>query len=118
MKAGKAAPEYQALLQELQSLEGALSKINGIQPSVERLHNLEPMRAAASACQIPLQTYLSKVAKFDEELGARTAKKRSFKVLEKRLQWVLAFEKEVAKIRAILGAHTAVVTLHVNVQIL
>lgn len=85
---------------------------------METLNDLEHVKAAALACQIPLQRFLGSMTKFETELGVWSVNKRSFNLLGKRLQWVLAFEKDVAKIRLILAAHAAIMTLHMNVQIL
>ena len=115
---GEAASKYQDLIIELESLERALSRLYTLKPAECKLVHLEAIRAAASACKRPLESFLAKIEKFDKRLGTQNAKNSQFKGAGRRIQFNVAYEEDVKELRTTLASHVSKINLLLMTQIL
>ncbi|KIX06607.1 uncharacterized protein Z518_04583 [Rhinocladiella mackenziei CBS 650.93] len=82
----ESAPDYQDLLAELEALDRALKEIYTLRPAVHNLRRLDAIRAAAAACQRPLEEFLEKIKKFHSTLGSWGAKRRPVRSIGRSVQ--------------------------------
>ena len=115
-QSGEAPVKYQNLLVQLELLQRALSKLNDIKPAANDLKHLEAIRAGSEACRRPLETFLERVSKFDKALGSWDAKEKRFRGVGKRIQYSVAFEKEVKELRTTLAGHLSTITMLLAAQ--
>ncbi|CAD6591630.1 MAG: hypothetical protein ASARMPREDX12_005284 [Alectoria sarmentosa] len=115
---GEAASKYQDLIIELESLERALSRLYTLKPAERELVHLEAIRATASACKRPLESFLAKIEKFDKRLGTQNAKNSQFKGAGRRLQFNVAYEEDIKELRTTLASHVSKINLLLMTQIL
>ncbi len=76
-QSGGAASKYQDLTVELESLEPALSLLYTLKPTNHELVHLEAIRAATTACERQLESFLAKLEKLDKRLGTRYCVRRT-----------------------------------------
>ena len=115
---GEATSKYQDLIIELESLERALSRLYTLKPAEHELVHLEAIRAAASACKRPLESFLPKIEKFEKHLGTGKAKKNSFKGAGRRVQFNVASEEDVKELRITLASHVLTINTLLMTQVL
>ncbi len=101
---------------ELELLGSALSHIQTIKPVQGDLVHLEAIRAAVSACQIPLNKFLEKISKYDSSLGCWDAKNKRFGSIKRRIEYIVLLEGEVKELRASLAGHTDSIKLLLQTQ--
>ena len=68
-KNSESSSEYQQLLLDLDILSRSLAQLQKLKPGSNEFLRLESIRAAAQSCQIPLQTFLTKIEKFESRMG-------------------------------------------------
>lgn len=107
----EAAAEYQNLIVELEALSHALSKLNNIRPAKHELLQLDAIRAMASACERQLESFLSKISKFEKTLGVDNATDKRYKGLGRRMQWNVALKDDVKELRDTLASHVLTVNM-------
>ena len=74
----KSVPDYQDLLIELEALDRALKLLQRIKPAQHELRRLDEVQALASTCQRPLEEFLAKIEKFEENLESWQHKELTF----------------------------------------
>ena len=115
---GEATSKYQDLIVELELLERALSRLYTLKPAEHELVHLEAIRAAASACKRPLETFLAKLEKFEKRLGTEKAKESRYKGAGRRIQFNVAFDEDVRELRATLASHVLTIITLLMTQVL
>ena len=95
---------------ELKSLESTLQHLAALQPSEGNLNYVNAVRGMALACQLPLQDFMSKLAKYETSLGP-FASPTSITGSRHRVKWALSFREEVDKLRALVTAKHISITL-------
>ncbi|KAL2037621.1 hypothetical protein N7G274_009566 [Stereocaulon virgatum] len=103
---------------ELGFLEHALSRLYELEPGKHELNHLDTIRAAATACKRPLEDFLEMVSKFDKSLGTWDAKEKRSRAIGRRLQFNMAFEKEVKNPRITLTSHVSTINMLLMTQTL
>ena len=96
---------------ELEALGRALSSLNEIKPAKRELHQLDAIRAVASACERQLEAFLSKIAKFERTLGAWDAKEKRYKGFGRRIQWNVSMKDDVKELRNTLGTQVLMINM-------
>ena len=86
-KNSNAAPEFQLLLVELESLDRNLKVLQKIEPVRHELRRLDAIKALALACHRPLEEFLIKTKRFEDDLGACTSRHNRVLGFPRRLQW-------------------------------
>lgn len=107
----EAAAEYQNLIVQLEALSRALSKLNDIRPAKHELRQLDAIRAVASACERQLESFLSKISKFESTLGVHNAKDKRYEGLGRRMQWNIALKDDVKELGDTLGSHVLTINM-------
>ena len=115
---GEATSKYQDLIIELESLERALSRLYTLKPAEHELVHLEAIRAAALACQRPLESFMEKIEKFEKPLGTGKEKHSSIKSAARRIQFNVAFEEDVKELRSKLASHKSTINTLLMAQML
>ncbi len=115
---GEAASKYQGLIIELESLERALSRLYTLKPTHHELVHLDAIRAAATACKRPLESFLAKIEKFDKRLGTRKTNDNKFKGAGRRIQFNTACEEDVKELRTTLASHVLTINTLLMTQML
>ena len=115
---GEATSKYQDLIIELESLERALSRLYTLKPAEHELAHLEAIRAAASACQRPLESFMERIGKFDKRLGTGKEKHNSIKGAGRRIQFNVTFEEDVKELRSTLASHKSTINTLLMTQML
>ena len=110
-KNSEAAPDYQYLLIELESLDRALKWLQGLKPAQHEMRRLDAIRAMASTCQWPLQEFLDRIQKFEHHLGSWNAGNRSLGHLTKRAHWLIKYKDEVKALRERIAPNIATITV-------
>ena len=115
---GEATSKYQDLIIELESLERALSRLYTLKPAEHELVHLDAIRAAATTCKRPLESFLAKIEKFEKRLGVQNAKDNQFKGAGRRIQFNVAFEEDVKELRTTLASHVLTINTLLTTQLL
>ncbi|KAH0538650.1 hypothetical protein FGG08_004787 [Glutinoglossum americanum] len=97
-------PEYQELLQVLDSLQHALNFVNGLEVKDEQQRTINAVKCAALACQRPLSEFHLKVQKYGGSLGLGKSN-GGLKDFERKARWRIHMKPEVQKLREYLGIH-------------
>ena len=110
-KKNEALTEYRALLLELDLLAQILDQIDGQTRILKdsdnnRTDQFELIRACCEACREPLQKFLDKVSKFEPSLGVWATDRKAIKGVGRKIQWKVAYQDDVAELRAILMGYT------------
>lgn len=109
--------EYQHVQLELRALKTTLEHLQSLQPTGSDASHIDAIRGVALACQIPLQDFLQKIAKFEASMGPFSRERRvQFSVFGRKTQWTLFVNSEVAKLRAIIGAKVISINLLLGIQ--
>ena len=117
-QSGEAPAKYQNLIVDLELLKTALSRLYDVEPGQHGLKHLESIRAAATACQRTLEAFLDRISKFDKTLGSWDAKEKRFRGIGRRIQFSVAFEKEVKELRTTLAGHVSTIMVLLATQIM
>lgn len=96
---------------ELEALSRALSKLNDIRPAKHELHQLDAIRAVASACERQLESFLGKISRFEKTLGVYNAKDKRYEGLGRRMQWNVAFADDAKELKAALASHVLTINM-------
>ena len=115
---GEAPAKYQNLIIELETLGRALSRLYELKPAQHELTHLDAIRAAATACRRPLETFLAALEKFEKSLGVWDKKEQRYKKFLRRLQYNVAFEKDVKELRTTLSGHVSTINMSLMTQTL
>ena len=99
-------------------LERALSRLYTLKPAENQLVHLEAVRAAASACKRPLETFLAKIEKFEKHLGTGKSKENRYKGAGRRIQFNVTFDEDVKELRATLASHVLTIITLLMTQVL
>ena len=103
---------------ELESIDRALSRLYNLKPADHELVHLEAIRAAASACKRPLESFLAKIEKFEKHLGTGNEKQNHIKGAGRRIQFNVAFEEDVKELRTTLASHVLTINTLLMTQML
>lgn len=95
-----------------------MSRLYELKPTKHELTHLEAIRAAATACRRPLETFLDRISKFERTLGTWDAKERRFRGVGRRIQFNVAFENEVKELRTTLAGHVLTINTLLATQTL
>lgn len=109
-ESGGASNEYQHTVVELKSLEHIIQHLAALQPSEGNIQYVNAVRGMALACQIPLQDFMSKLAKYETSLGP-FANHTATRGTRHKVKWALFFREEVDKLRALVTAKHISITL-------
>ena len=104
------------MLIELESLDRTLKLLQHIKPAQHELRRLDAIRSLASVCQRPLEDFLAKIVKFENDLGIWNTGRRRISGFPRRLQWSLMYEEEVKVLRARLAPNVATITILLMTQ--
>ena len=115
---GDATSKYQDLIIELELLERTLSRLYTLKPAEHELVRLEAIRAAASACKRPLESFMKKLEKFEKRLGTGNEKANRIKGAGRRIQFNVAFEEDVKEFRSTLASHVSTINTLLMIQTL
>lgn len=115
---GEATSKYQDLIIELESLERALSRLYTLKPAEHELVHLDAIRAAATTCKRPLESFLARIEKFEKRLGAQNANDNHFKGAGRRIHFNVAFEEDVKELRTTLASHVLTINTLLITQLL
>ena len=115
---GEAPTRYQNVIIELGTLERTLSRLYELKPGRHELKHLDAIRAVATACKRPLEDFVERVSKFDKSLGTWDAKEKRFRGIGRRVQFNVAFEKEVKDLRVTLTSHVSTINMLLMTQTL
>lgn len=115
-----AKSEYQELLRELESLGRALHYLDKLQSGSgssggsrrASAATLDSIKCAALTCRYPLEEFLRKIKKYDENLGivAPSSASRT-KGIWRRLDWVWTKKEEIQKLQSYLNIHIGIINM-------
>jgi hypothetical protein len=66
---GGARSDYQELLRELETFQKALVHLDSLQPQISDPTTLDSIKYAALSCWQPLEDFLKKIGKYENDLG-------------------------------------------------
>lgn len=115
---GEAAPEYQALLLELEALSHALRQLETLQPTPHELLQLGAIKKTATLCLRPLQEFMAKISKFEARLGTNNSLGNRFKGFPRRMQWTTMYRDDMKELRSALGSHVSTINMLLMTQTL
>lgn len=108
-----AKSEYQELLRELESLDRALRSLDKLQPgSGASAATLDSIKCAALTCRYPLEEFLRKIERYDDNLGiAAPSSAKRIKGLLRRVDWVWSKKDEIQKLQSYLNIHIGTINM-------
>ena len=95
-----------------------MSRLYTLKPSEHELVHLEAIRAAASACKRPLESFMETIEKFEKRLGTGKEKDNRIKGAGRRIQFNVAFEEDVKELRSTLASHVSIINTLLMTQML
>ncbi len=117
---GGAIDEFQSLQIELQHLEILLEYLHyGTWGHTKDTGHLNPIKGMASACQVPLREFLTKIEKYRllQSKESETNGKK-FRAVIRKMQWAVEMKEEIEKFRAIIVAKVVSLTLLFQIQMM
>lgn len=120
-RSGGACEEYQQVVRELETLQQVLQRLDSIQSNDSNFAHVNAVKSMALNCQIPLQQFLDKyTVRYGSSLGGRGKKGHGmfsgFGAAGRKIQWAVSMEKEVATLRAVVGANVRSIFLLMDIQ--
>ena len=104
--------QYRRLINELLTLERALTEVRGLQVQDSQASQKIALEQAAFQCQESIEDFLKRSAKFKAPLGVlTTSSKWSWRANLHKIQWALCKENEVDKLRATITGHTSTINI-------
>ena len=110
-----AAANYQDLVIDLEGLDRALQQVQSIEPGIYDLKQLNGIRALARSCHQPLETFLEKISKFENRMGAWQAKENRFRGFGRRIEWTV-YEDDVKELREKLATKLITINILLSTQ--
>ena len=113
---GGASSEYQHVIIELQGLENVLRQLEALEPTEDNVNQVNAIRCMALACQIPLQSFLAKIERYNTSLSPHTDR-FSLNNARHKTQWALSISEDVSKLRALVAAKVLSINLLIAMHV-
>ncbi|EXJ78744.1 hypothetical protein A1O1_09146 [Capronia coronata CBS 617.96] len=107
--AGGASDDYQHALIELEGLQLALARLQALEPTESNVNQVNAIRGMALACRLPLQEFLTKLQRYEAQLGPRAA--GSLKAGGRKAKWAVFITQDVYKLRGMASAKVLSINL-------
>lgn len=108
--------EYRELILELHGLQQALRQIEHLRCSPSEEPAVNGIRAAALACQYPLDEFAKKLKRFESLDAGKASRLEKLSILTRKLQWGFCMQDEVTKLRAYLTVHVGSLNMRLITQ--
>lgn len=108
-----ATDEYRQILQELESVLHLLQHISSLPTTERNFAYVNAIKGVALNLQAPLRKFLDKVGKRYGPLGGapKNGTATPLVVAGRKAQWAVVMEKDIAKLRAVVGANVRSILL-------
>ena len=110
-----ASSSYQQVIIELNGLKKTLGHLQSLEPNEHNVVHVNTIRFMASACMLPLQSFLDSVQKYEKSLVPGSSQRSGLSDARKA-QWGVFMEKEVAKMRTVITAQATSINLLLGVH--
>lgn len=111
--AGGAAPYYQQVILELESLHRCLRYLQAPEPNEYNIRRVNALRGMALSVRIPLEEFLDNLQQHEASIGAFAPTR--LHEATKKAKWAVTVTKEVNKFRAIIVAKIVSINLLVGI---
>lgn len=115
-----ASSEYQQVLQELETLLHLLQHISTIQSTERNFACVNAIKGVALNLQAPLRKFLDNICKRYGALGGQKKGSRGvgagLGVIGRKAQWAVVMEKDIGKLRVVIGTNMSSILLLLNMN--
>lgn len=101
---------YRQLISELLSLDEALNQAKDLQVNAALAGHQAVLQQIVGRCQLSIETFLDKNAKFKDSLGPQPSAS-PWKTNLNKIQWALCKDSAVDELRREIAAHTTTLNL-------
>lgn len=113
-----ASEDYQKLLQELETLLQLLQHVSSIQSTERNFAYVNAIKGVALNLQAPLRKFLDKICKRYGSLGGSQTRSggmlgvgAGLLVAGRKAQWAVVMEKDIGKLRIVVGTNMSSILL-------
>lgn len=110
-----ASDEYQQVLQELQTIMQLLQHISSIQSTERNFAYVNAIKGVALNLQAPLRKFLDNICKRYGSLGGSQKKGcgvgAGLALAGRKVQWAVVMEKDIGKLRIVVGTNVGTMLL-------
>ncbi|ROV92418.1 hypothetical protein VPNG_09580 [Cytospora leucostoma] len=101
---------YRQLISQLRNLDEALGQVRALQASPTQAARKDTLCHIARQCQLSIETFLNKKAKFKQSLGLQPSVS-TWRANLHKLQWALRKDRAIDKLRSEIEAHTTTLNI-------
>ncbi|KAE9377453.1 hypothetical protein N431DRAFT_398375 [Stipitochalara longipes BDJ] len=104
-ESGESSTEFQALVAQLETLQGALESVNCLEVDDDQHEKVVALHAAAAQCQRTISNFWEEIKKYQPSLRAGGSGNR-FKDGWMKARWAVCKKEDLTKFRIELAGHT------------